>query len=272
MRTRQPVVAGQFYPADPVVLRQQVTDYLQTSGVHSDRDVTGIISPHAGYIYSGSIAGKAFSAAPDTIETVIVIAPSHRFPLRTASVFSESEYITPLGAVPVDQKIVEKLIESGLEYQPEAHRYEHSAEVQVPFIQLKYPGASLVVIIQGDQSGTVSRELANRIKQALILQDNFLLVASSDLSHFHPLSVAQTMDGRLIKAFENCDPEKIEDLLSSGASEACGGGPVMTLLYFSRLAGGFSCEKITYDTSATVSGDTGSVVGYLAGAIRRIPE
>jgi AmmeMemoRadiSam system protein B len=261
---RKPAVAGIFYPSDREKLRQLVGAYISSSGRVSDNLVTGIVSPHAGYIYSGAVAGAAFASAPDEIENVIILAPPHRYPVRGASVFDGDGYETPLGIVPVQREITSRLIKAGLDFQPEAHRSEHSAEVQVPFVQIRWPGSMITVILQGATSSDYSRQLAEMLAEAVGGYDKTLVVASSDLSHYHSLETAKSKDGKIMDAFSSGNPGKMETALSEGG-EACGIGPVLTLMNYARIMKHERFGRIRWDTSAAASGDSSSVVGYFAG-------
>ncbi|MBN1433952.1 AmmeMemoRadiSam system protein B [Candidatus Fermentibacterales bacterium] len=272
MRIREAVVAGQFYPGGPDVLRREVLSHMSGSGQEPDDAIVGVVSPHAGYVYSGRTAGAAFAAAPAGIERVVIIAPSHRFGFPGASVFAGDEYRTPLGSPGLDRELIDMLLERGLTYQPAAHFAEHSAEVQVPFVQVRYPEASLCVLVQGSQSSSSSIELGKVLHECTsALPVRTLLVASSDMSHYHSLEEARHMDSLILSAFEAMDSVLLAELLITRKAEACGGGPIMTLLEWARRGGseGLSARVLAYDTSASASGDTGQVVGYFAGAVSR---
>ncbi len=270
MAERRPAVAGMFYTADPGRLRREVESYLSAAGPVSDEGVTGIVSPHAGYVYSGRIAGAAFASAPADIQTVLVVAPCHRFPVAGASVYGGEAYRTPLGAARVNRTIVARLAELGFGYEPRAHSMEHAEEVQIPFVQVRWPFAMIVPILQGSVSASFSRSLASSLVTACEGQGRMLFVASSDLSHYHPIEAAKQLDGRFGEAFATGDPSAIEGLLTRGRAEACGAGPVMTLLAWAAESGPFEAGITAYDTSAAASGDESAVVGYMAGCTRRL--
>ncbi len=261
---RNPVVAGMFYPSDGEHLSSMITDFMSSSGREPDSSITGLVSPHAGYVYSGAVAGAAFASAPVIVSTVIILAPTHSYPVHGASVYKGEGYLTPLGVAAIDTEITTDLLNSGLSFQPAAHRGEHSAEVQIPFIQTKWPDASIVVILQGSVFDRHSRTLAENLRDVLKNRENILIVASSDLSHYHPCDEAEQMDRKVIDAFVSGDPNNLNAVLSSGF-EACGGGPMLTLMHYSMLTGSDRFGEIMWDTSATASGDRSSVVGYFAG-------
>jgi AmmeMemoRadiSam system protein B len=261
---RKPVVAGTFYPSDAKSLEQLVSSFISGSGRSSDDLITGIVSPHAGYIYSGAVAGAAFASAPDDVKNVIVIAPPHRYPVRGASVYDGEGYSTPLGTAAVQREITSRLLKAGLTFQPEAHRSEHSAEVQIPFVQVRWPGAFVAVILQGSVSPEYSKQLAEIISEAVKGYDSTMVVASSDLSHYHSLQIAENKDKKIIEAFVTGDPQNMETALTQGG-EACGIGPILTLMNYARIMKQKRFGKIMWETSAAASGDSSSVVGYFAG-------
>ncbi len=265
---RNPVVAGMFYPSDRKHLSSMITGFMSSKRREPDSSITGLVSPHAGYVYSGAVAGAAFATAPAIVSTVIILAPTHSYPIHGASVYSGEGYLTPLGLAVVDSEISTDLLDSGLSFQPAAHRREHSAEVQVPFIQTKWPDASIVVILQGSVFEGYSRTLAENLQRVLKKRENILIVASSDLSHYHPFEEAEQMDRKVIDAFTSGNPDNLNAVLSSG-NEACGGGPMLTLMHYSVLNGSKEFGEIMWDTSATASGDRSSVVGYFAGYTAR---
>ena len=261
---RKPAVAGMFYPAERDTLAEIVSSFICGSGRQADDLITGIVSPHAGYVYSGAVAGAAFASAPDNVRNVIVIAPAHRYPVMGASVYDGEGYETPLGTAPVQREITARLIQAGLSFQPPAHRGEHSAEVQIPFIQVRWPDSSIVIILQGSVSADYSRQLAEIISEAARGFDSTLIIASSDLSHFHSLDTARKKDRKIIDAFVSGNPRNMEVALQQGG-EACGRGPILTLMNYAAFMKQSRFGEIMWETSACASGDRSSVVGYFAG-------
>ncbi|MEN8208035.1 MAG: AmmeMemoRadiSam system protein B [Candidatus Fermentibacteria bacterium] len=261
---RKPAVAGMFYPAGRETLKELVRSLISGSGRQADDSVTGIVSPHAGYVYSGAVAGAAFASAPDDVRNIIIIAPPHRYPVMGASVYDGEGYETPLGTAPVDREITSRLLQAGLTFQPPAHRSEHSAEVQIPFIQVRWPDSSIAVILQGSVSTDYSKQLAGMISDAARGMGRTLIVASSDLSHYHSLAAAEKKDEKVINAFLTGDPHNMEVALAEGG-EACGTGPILTLMNYAAVMKQTRFGRIMWETSAAASGDRSSVVGYFAG-------
>lgn len=268
---RAPAVAGMFYPAGRDSLMSMVRSFLKDSGRTPDSGISGIVSPHAGYVYSGAVAGAAFASAPPDVGSVVIIAPPHRYPVRGASVYGGEGYKTPLGTAPVSSRITSRLLDAGLGFQPEAHASEHSAEVQVPFVQVRWPDAEIAVILQGTTSSDFSSRLAGAVSNAIEGDERALVVASSDLSHYHPLHEAGRKDRKVIEAFLTGDPARLDEAVTGGG-EACGAGPMLTLMHFARLRGHIRFEEIMWRTSADASGDTSSVVGYFAGCCGSAPK
>ncbi len=248
----KPGFAGSFYPADPLALKVMVNRFLDNS-CEPMKDAMGMVVPHAGYVYSGKTAGYGFASAPDSVSTVVIIAPSHRFPFRGETVFDTDFMETPLGMCPLNREVVSGLA-SGMET---VVFNEHSLEVMVPFIQIKWPEAEIVPIVLGIDPDC--RKVAGLIQQ--FAPDAFI-VASSDLSHFYPLKVAEQLDRLVINAFLTLDPKRITDSL-----EACGRAAVRTLLYIAGLRNAERAIELHYSTSADAGAGTDEVVGYFSGMV-----
>jgi AmmeMemoRadiSam system protein B/AmmeMemoRadiSam system protein A len=268
---RRPVVAGAFYPGEADALASLIDRMLDDAGTNElDGDVMALVAPHAGYMYSGAVAAHAYAAvAGRRYDTVIVVAPSHRVAFRGASVFDGGSYETPLGGVPVDRATVATLREKGLVFDPRAHAQEHSLEVQVPFLQRALSSFEIVAIVMGEQSEAAVRTLAGSLADAVRERPGrrFLLVASTDLSHYHDQRTANVLDGVAVEAVDAFDPEGLLSALASGECEACGGGPTAAVLMAARSLGADRAEVLRYATSGDVTGDMSQVVGYMAAAV-----
>ncbi len=248
--------SGSFFPGEREELRKMVENYLDC-GCQPAENAVGIVVPHAGYIYSGRTAGYGFASAPDDVSTVVVCAPSHRFPLMHTSVFHVDGIETPLGICPVNREITGRLAET----MDSVTFHEHSLEVMVPFIQVRWPDAAVVPVVMGmspDCRGTA--RLVNR------LAPDSLFVASSDLSHFHPLERARVLDEMVMEGFLSLSPEILKKKLESGG-EACGRNPILTLLYLAELKKAARAVKLDYSTSADAGAGTHEVVGYFSGLV-----
>ena len=272
---REAVVAGAFYPGDPGVLAADIDRYLDSTGVGAlEGEIVAIISPHAGYVYSGGVAAHAYAHLRGrAYDSVIVVAPSHRYGFRGASVFGGDGYETPLGVVSVDRELADAITDEGqgFTYEPRAHEAEHSLEVQLPFLQVAIPGLRVVPIVMGDQSldgcKRLGRAIASNVKDM-----NVLLVASSDLSHFHPYNQAKRLDQIVVDEVNEFDPQGLSNDLASKKCEACGGGPMVTAMLIARRLGANKSRVLHYANSGDITGDHSSVVGYMAAALWANPE
>lgn len=252
----KPGFAGSFYSSDSRELSEAVRGFL-SCGCSPDPDAVGIVVPHAGYIYSGRTAGYGFASAPDDVSTVVVCAPSHRFPLSGGAVFDIDGVGTPLGVCEVDRAITGLL---AAELSSEVF-HEHSFEVMVPFIQLRWPEARIVPIILGAYP-----DCAGIAALVHSCAPDAFFVASSDLSHFHPLPTAEALDKIVIDGFLSLSPEVFEKQLSSGG-EACGRHSILTLLHFAGLRKATRAVNLHYSTSADAGAGSTEVVGYFSGMV-----
>jgi AmmeMemoRadiSam system protein B len=270
---REPILAGQWYPGGADELRTTIQGYLSAAGdVAVPGELQGLVVPHAGYMYSGPVAAYAYSLLKGSeVERVILIGPSHRFGFSGISVDLQSGYRTPLGTVPVDLEFGKKLLAADtiLRDLPQAHSQEHSLEIQVPFLQVVLKRFRIVPIVMGQQDlGTCAR-LAQTLFRVLGPDTGSLVIASTDLSHFHTDTQARGLDREFIRKVEAYDPEGLSKSLSVGCCEACGGGPTVAAMLTARLRGADRAVLLRYATSGDVTHDRRQVVGYLAAALIR---
>lgn len=256
--TRYPAVAGTFYPQEPQILRQMVQTYLQQSRclpqdpLHQGR-LRALIAPHAGYIYSGPVAGSCYRQL-DAIDKsahwkVLLLGPAHRYPVRGVSVCAFDEYRTPLGTVPVSA--VAKQMARQLGFIPEADLQEHSLEVQLPFLQEQLSSFEIIPIVIG---GAPPDQLASFLLPYLDQQT--LLVISTDLSHYFAYDKAVATDAIANAAIPALD---LETMRTKG--DACGIVGVMTCMYLARHFG-WQGELLDYRNSGDTAGPKDRVVGY----------
>jgi AmmeMemoRadiSam system protein B/AmmeMemoRadiSam system protein A len=269
---RESVIAGTWYPGSASLLQQEVQDYLaQASAPDLKGQVIALISPHAGYRYSGPVAAYAYKILEkQKFATVVVIAPSHRSYFRGVSVYDRGGYRTPLGVVPLDRELISALEEreSRIRYVPEAHAQEHSLEIQLPFLQVLLPDFKLVPLIMGNQDFVTCQWLAEALGHCIEEKNrSVLVVASSDLSHFHPYQQARKLDQVVLDRVGEFDPRGLSDSLAEGKCEACGGGPMVTAMLIARRLGANNSQVLHYANSGDVTGDRSSVVGYMAAAL-----
>jgi MEMO1 family protein len=267
---RPPAAAGSFYPDDPNELRAMIDGFISEAPVVT---VPGrplaVIAPHAGYIYSGPTAAAGFKAVAGTsYDTVIVIGPSHHYSFDGSAIYADGPYRTPLGDVPLDTELIESIIKNGERITSNAlpHLPEHSVEVEIPFLQVVLGDFKIVPIVMGNGSLASCEELARAIA-ASVGTKRVLIVASSDLSHYHPRGEARALDGVFRRFLERNDAEGLYGAIVAHEAEACGAGPVEAVLMAAKALGSTGVVVAKYDDSGTASGDTGSVVGYISAVV-----
>jgi len=266
---RPSTVAGLFYDDSPDILRKNIDEYLEHARVPTLKGtVRALVSPHAGYVYSGFTASHAYKMIKGSkYDCVIVIGPSHREYFNGVSIYPGDAYETPLGIVPINKEIKEDLLKEKkvIVSSDAGHRSEHSIEVQLPFLQSVLGDFSFVPVIMGDQHRQLCNELAEVIVR-VAANRNILLVASSDLSHYHPYDEAVMLDNRVISEMEKFNSETFIDQTAEHSFEACGGGPIAVVMNAARQLGAHKAEILYYCNSGDITGDKSGVVGYLAAA------
>lgn len=266
---RQPAVAGLFYPSSSSNLRNDIIRMLSSAENKTvPSSIFGIVSPHAGYIYSGQTAAYGFNLFKDrNIDKVIIISPSHREYFPGVSIFDGDAYETPLGIVEVDKELAGKIVEGSksIFLGREGHRQEHAVEVQIPFLQMVLRDFRIVPIVMGDQNKIYVDELASQIAKAV--DEKTVIIASSDLSHFYPKKKAYELDSIVAKHISEFNYEKLQSDLNSRRCEACGGGPIVALMKAASLLNKNKSLILDRSDSGDVSGDNSEVVGYLSAAI-----
>jgi len=268
------MVAGMFYPSNPSELARQIAEMFKKAKRRPlPGPVRAIISPHAGYMYSGQIAADAFKQIEgEEYDAVVVIAPFHGF-FKGVSVYSGGGYQTPLGVIEIDRKLSTLMADkhptvykSTVGHTGSGGHGEHSLEVQLPFLQTVLGKFRLVAMVMGDQEESTIRATAE-VLSATLKDKNVLLVASTDMSHFHPEQKARKLDKAFETALSKFDTSSIINVVSSGKGEACGYGPVAAVVEAMKRIGGQSVNIISYDTSGATTGDFSEVVGYLSAVV-----
>jgi AmmeMemoRadiSam system protein B len=268
---RKAAVAGSWYPGDPDVLAREVEGYLEAAGSPSvPGRVVGLISPHAGLFYSGPVAAHGYALLRgERGLTVVLVGPSHHVAFEGLALPGPGAWETPFGAVPVDGNLVAKLLTASPLFaeSPRAHRDEHSIEMQLPFLAHLVEGLRIVPILMGTQSRAEVEALADALARALPGR-RALLVASSDLSHFHPARTANAMDAVVVDHIERYDEDGLMNRLDLSHEHACGGGPVVAVMKAARALQAVRARVLRYGDSGDVgSKDKSRVVGYLSAAL-----
>jgi AmmeMemoRadiSam system protein B len=267
---RHPAVAGRFYPADPDDLRTEAVGYLSqaSSPRQAPLRAIGCIAPHAGYMYSGHVAGTVFSNI-DVPKRCIVLCPNHTGMGRPLAMMSEGAWQTPLGDIPLDARLARTLKERfpALNEDSAAHRAEHAVEVELPFLLLRQPELSFVPIAFGTGQFEILEQIGNALADVIAVQtDPILIVASSDMNHYESDAVTRAKDHQAIERILTLDPRGLFDVVTQQNISMCGFGPAVAMLTAARQLGAKSSELVKYATSGDISGDRSKVVGY-AGVI-----
>ncbi len=268
---RQAVVAGQFYPARPGQLREMIESMVDSSAAREE--VIGLVSPHAGYIYSGPVAGATLSRVK-LKDTVVILGPKHTGYGQPFSIMTEGSWTTPLGEVEIDTKLAEAILGAShyLQVDEMAHRYEHSIEVQLPFLQYFKPDIRLVPIMLTHAAANIYREIGQAVAQAIRdLNRKVVIIASSDMTHYESQDSAKRKDTQAIEAILKLDEDELLKRVEALDITMCGYAPAASLLVAAKELGATGAELVRYQTSGDTSGDYSAVVGY-AGIIIKGPE
>jgi len=266
---REPSVSGMFYPDDPDVLRKDVGVYLKGANVEPFTGVVrAIVSPHAGYVYSGPVAAYAYKAVSGLdFDTVIVIAPSHRVYFEGVALWEKGSFKTPLGSIGIDEHAAQELLESSDTFiaNRDVHRGEHSLEVQLPFLQCVFKDFLLLPLLMGAAGEEIYEKAAQSLERMIASSSRrFLIVASTDLSHYYPYAAAVKIDAVTVEHLRNFDISGMMRDISSERAQACGAGPMITAMLASKKLGAQASRVLKYANSGDVSGDRSGVVGYVS--------
>jgi AmmeMemoRadiSam system protein B len=259
---RKPIVAGQFYPASAKELKAMIKGMVKEAS--AKEDAIGLVSPHAGYIYSGRVSGAVISRISFK-DTFIIMGPNHTGLGKPFSIMTEGSWQTPLGEVPIDAELGQRLLSTSkhLEEDDKAHFYEHSIEVQLPFLQYFKPDFKLVPIIFGHPDGAIHKEVGREIARAVReLGREVVIIASSDMTHYEPQESAQKKDTQAIGAMLNLDEDELLKRVAQFNITMCGYAPAVSLIAAAKELGASGAELVKYQTSGDVTGDFSSVVGY----------
>lgn len=260
---RQPAVADRFYPGSPKALSLALTELFPATQPAKKSKAFAIVSPHAGYVYSGALAAKTFSAV-EIPETVIILGPNHHGQGAPISL-STVTWDMPLGMVPVDMEIANHLLEISqhIKIDEIAHRFEHSLEVQVPFLQMLQKNLRIVPLVLSRISYSLCEEVAESLAAAINgSPKDLLIVASSDMSHYESRRSAEQKDRSALKCIEQLDPYDLYHTVLDNHISMCGVIPVVIAILAAKACGAKQSSLVGYTDSGYVSGDTDQVVGY----------
>jgi AmmeMemoRadiSam system protein B len=261
---RHPAVAGRFYPRDGNSLRQEICSYLSQAPEQTPSRALACMVPHAGYMYSGNVAGAVFGAL-EIPQLCLVMCPNHTGVGRALAIISAGAWETPLGNVPIDRTFAAALKQRCpvLQEDSTAHRGEHAAEVELPFLQMRQPELRFVPIALGTGQFDVLAELGEAIADVIAAQNaHVLIVASSDMNHYESDAITRVKDHSAIEPILRLDARALYDAVTQQHISMCGFGPAVAMLTAAKKLGATSAELVKYATSGDVSGDRDLVVGY----------
>ena len=261
---RRPAVAGRFYPSDRQILASELDRYLGGEDPQLHSQALGCLVPHAGYVYSGSVAGAVYARLPAR-KSYMVFAPNHFGRGKPLATMTSGAWLTPLGAVEIDQELAEKLLHAcrHMADDGEAHAGEHSLEVQLPFLQRRARTFALVPVSIGGVNYAELEQLG-LAAAATIRQSGkpVLVIASSDMNHYEPDDLTRKKDRLAIEKVEALDPQGLWEVVRREHISMCGVGPAIAMLTAARELGARNATLIKYATSAEAGGDIEAVVGY----------
>jgi len=274
---RAPAVAGLFYPAEPEELARYVDGLLADALRHESASDTArmLVAPHAGYAYSGAVAARAFALLQrDAFDTVVLVEPSHVDAFAFTAVYPGNGYATPLGTLAVDLDGARRIAGSHASIRlserghdaPRHARGEHGLEVLLPFLQRACGTPRIIPIVMGSQDWDACAALGRALSESLDA-DRTLLVASSDLSHFHHYDEAVRRDTAFCEVLATLDAVRVHDAISAGRCEACGAGPVVAALLATTVWKERRCRVLARINSGDVTGERESVVGYASAIV-----
>lgn len=265
---RHAAVAGRFYPRDRDTLLNDVQSYLSPQAEAAP--ALGCMAPHAGYMYSGAVAGAVY-ARINLPQRIIVLCPNHTGKGRPLAVMSSGTWETPLGQVPIDSTLADAL-KKGFPLLTEdaaAHRVEHAIEVELPFLQTCRPNFTFVPVALGTGQFDILRKLGEAVADAVQAQgERILIVASSDMNHYENDTITRVKDHKAIERMLALDAPGLFDVVTREEISMCGFGPAVVMLTATKRLGATSAELIKYATSGDVSGDREMVVGYAGVVVR----
>ena len=271
-KIRKPVAAGSFYSCSEQSLRAEIDAYMQDVPEieFAPKRIFGLISPHASYTCSAPTAAFGFQLLRNySFRKAVILSPSHSDYFTGISIYDGDAYETPLGIVPVDRQLCMVIAEKSAtaKLSDVGHRSEHALEILLPFLQVIFPdGISIVPAIIGATSAGDLSEFAAVLAES-VNPDDTVIIASSDLSHYYPQTIAQQKDDHFIKLLEDYDLDALGLGYDDQSLEACGLGPVLVLMHYTQIIGKPKCRVLDYRTSGDTCGDKMQVVGYASAVV-----
>jgi len=272
MNIRPAAVAGTWYPGTALALAAAVDRHLaeaDRAGQEVPGDLAAVIAPHAGLMYSGPVAAHAYRLLRDrAFGVAVLVGPSHFVGFEGVSIYPSGGFETPFGLAPIDADCARAIAGATVAVvnHRAAHAREHSLEMQLPFLAHLAPGLPIVPLVMGYQTKETAYALGDALATALRGR-KALLVASTDLSHYHDAKTASALDAVVIDCVSRFDADGLQRALDARPDHACGGGPTVAVMRAAQLAGARDAVVLHYADSGDVSGDKSAVVGYLAAAL-----
>lgn len=271
---KKPEFAGSFYPKSPQALKEQISNFNNKANISWNKgEILGVISPHAGYIYSGPVAVFGYKVLPQAkIDTVIILAASHQYYFSGISIYSSGEFETPLGNLKINEDIAKKFSDlSFVKYNQDYFSKEHSLEVQLPFILQSIGPVKIVPIMFSNLNYEELSRLAKKLADIYKENNNVLVVVSTDLSHYNPYDQAVSTDKKTLELIEKKDTKALWQSVKDDEGRACGIFPLITMLLYAHQIGA-DVEILKYLNSGDTAGDKSRVVGYVSAVIYKKNE
>jgi hypothetical protein len=273
-KVRKAAVAGSWYPGTARALAAAVDRHLANTTQDVAGDLVALIAPHAGLMYSGPVAAHAYRLLRGRqFDLAVLVGPSHFVGFDGVSVYPSGGFETPFGIAPIDEPCAAALLKAtpAVKEHASAHAREHSLEMQLPFLQHLAPGAPIVPLVMGYQTADTARALGDALA-GVLRGRRALVIASTDLSHYHSATIAAELDRVVVDCVSRFDADGLQDALNAEPDHACGGGPTVAVMRAAYALGARDAVVLNYADSGDVSGDKSAVVGYMAAALGNFPQ
>ena len=265
---------GTWYPGSADALAAAVDRQLERTSRDLPGDLVALVAPHAGLVYSGPVAAHAYRLVrARTFDVAVLVGPSHFVSFEGVSIVRSGGFETPFGVANIDDRSASELMSatSVVREHPAAHVREHSLEMQLPFLKRLAPGLPIVPLVMGHQTDETARALGDALA-AVLRGRRALVIASTDLSHYHDAATAAALDRIVVDCISRFDADGLQRVLDEEPNHACGGGPTVAVMRAAHVLGARDAVVLNYADSGDVSGDKSAVVGYLAAALGTFHE